>query len=255
MCTAAMPAPEPKRGRSARKRVRGPDRGPRGVHGRLYRAVRGTTLFAVAAALGGCHASPRSIAPADLRSVREVGVAPMQPPPLNWADAPYGSWVAQFGAATFLPPVVLIGGMVVLVDLPASIERGHEQARRVDAVMAAASWVPTVEFAAHARDRLRAAHPEWAVAMAPRVTAIPGLVNTELTWHMHNWYGPVLEWCDADARAPAAASERLVVTVALSNLRGRLRAPVPARAGQGHRPGVRPRAGPRARGDAETARP
>lgn len=204
--------------------------GPPAETDRMFRRLpRGSAAMAVlwgafVLMLGGCQAATRRLAAADLRDVQSVCFVPMQPPPLSLAPEPYGGTLAVVGAVMLLPPLVVVGGLLVLCDLPCATARAEQQGNRLEQQLRdQVTWVPTQVFAAHGADRLQSARSGWQVGCETRVTAMPGIANPARTWHMHNWYGPIGDWYAAEPAAPAAAGtiasppRRLQVAVAVSN--------------------------------------
>ncbi len=98
--------------------------------------------------LAGCFAAERRIDPTDLRAVEIVTITAMQHPPLLLPPDPYGSAIARVGLGTQFPPLLLLGGMIAAVDLPAAVDRADAQARALEQELRDhATWVPTVVLA------------------------------------------------------------------------------------------------------------
>ncbi|HEX6810853.1 MAG TPA: hypothetical protein VF384_04440 [Planctomycetota bacterium] len=176
----------------------------------------------VLAPSGGCWASSRALAPDQLRNVRHVAVIPLQTPPLVLNETPHGAWMAELGMALYALPLAVVGGLVVVFDLPAAAERSQQQSARAAELLAAGgSWIATEVFARHAAARLRSTTPSWRVEVAS-VQPLPGLQDPAQTWHMTNWYWPARTWYGGEAEVESKAGEdvaplRLDVVIALTN--------------------------------------
>jgi hypothetical protein len=145
--------------------------------------------------LAGCVSAPLKPEAGAVARVNSIHIVPMEPLPLT-IEAGYAA-TGSTSLVHFLPrytigmarAVGVLSGVAVLLELASG---SYQQPVYPPVVEPVETWLPTVELAQYAAQRLSASGRH--VVVSPAIQPVPGVEYRGRTFLMENWMAPIRAW-------------------------------------------------------------